>query len=256
MAKKYRIIEKEGYQEIVTCENSDLQLLNFSILNSIKLKNFKGVTADKETVFILTKGKLKFFTKDMLLGKMERKSVFEGPPYAVYLPPFTEYFIEFEEETEICIVSCKSEVRNKAKLITPNDLKFRRVGEETFYRNINDIIGESFPAEKLLIGETINDKGNWSSYPPHKHDKDNFPDETKMEELYFFKIFPETGFGVIRVFDEEQDNLFLLQNNDVITIPKGYHPVGVVPKHQIYYLWALAGEKRVLKPYTHPDFRD
>ena len=255
MAKHYRIVEKEGIQTIVSPENSDLLYLNFSIINSGTLKDFSGSTEDKETVFVLTRGNLQFLIGKKIFGKIQRKNVFEEPPFAVYLPPSTEYTLKFEEESELCIISCKAKNKSEPRLITPNDMKFRRVGEETFYRNITDIITEDFPAEKLIIGETINDPGNWSSYPPHKHDRDNFPEEVKLEELYFFKLMPETGFGIIRIFDDEEDFLFLLRNNELVTIPKGYHPVAVAPKHQIYYLWALAGEKRILKPYTHPDYR-
>ncbi|MGB9678179.1 MAG: 5-deoxy-glucuronate isomerase, partial [Candidatus Ratteibacteria bacterium] len=186
---------------------------------------------------------------------MKRKNVFEEPPVAVYLPPFYEYSIEFEKKTEICIVGCKGKGTGKPKFINSKEIKFRRVGQETYFRNITDIIPETFPAEKIILGETINDPGNWSSFPPHKHDKNNLPDENFLEELYFFKIYPTTGFGVIRIFDENDDNLFLIKNNEVVTIPKGYHPVGIIPNHQIYYLWALAGEKRLMKVSFHPDFK-
>jgi len=255
MAKHYKISQKEGYQSIVTTENSDLEYLNFSIFQSGKLKEFKGNSEKKEIAFVITSGVLKFFADGKLLGKVRRKDVFEEPPFAMYIPPFTNYSIEFEEESTVCLTSCKAEKKNKPALITPNDLRTKRVGEETFYRNVTDIISENFPAERLIVGETINDPGNWSSYPPHKHDKDNPPEEVKIEEVYYFKIVPETGFGVIRVFGDEDDHLFLLCNNEVVTIPKGYHPVGIAPKHQIYYLWALAGENRVLRPCTHPDFK-
>ncbi|HOK55854.1 MAG TPA: 5-deoxy-glucuronate isomerase [bacterium] len=253
MAMHVKIEEKEGYQKILTPENSDLKLLSFSILRQ-KEGIFEGNTEKEETVFVITEGKCNFYIEKNLIGTMKRKNVFEEPPVAVYLPPYYKYKIEFEKKTEICIVGCQGKGTGKPKFLNSKEIKFRRVGEETYFRNITDIITDAFPSEKLLLGETINDPGNWSSYPPHKHDKNNPPEEYCLEELYFFKIHPQKGFGVIRIFDENEDNLFLIQNNEVVTIPKGYHPVGVIPKHQIYYLWALAGEKRILKPKVHPDF--
>jgi len=248
-----KIEEKTGYQKVLKPENSDLKFLSFSIIREEK-GVLKGNTEKEETVFVITEGKCSFYIEKNLIGVMKRKNVFEEPPCAVYLPPFFEYTIEFEKKTEICVVGCPGRGTGKPKFLNSKEIKFRRVGEETYFRNITDIIPESFQAEKIILGETINDPGNWSSYPPHKHDQDNPPLEIALEELYFFKITPPTGFGVIRIFDESQDNLFLIKNNELVTIPKGYHPVSVVPKHQIYYLWALAGEKRELKPKVHPDF--
>ena len=255
MAKHYSIEKKEGYQSIVTPEDSDLQLLNFSIIQSGQLEKYSGILKDCEAAFVITKGLLEFFVNGKSIGKLQRKNVFDEPPFAVYAPPSTKYTMKFQEESEVCIISCRTETKYEARLIEPKDLKFKRVGEETYCRNITNIMPETFSAGKIVLGETINDDGNWSSYPPHKHDEDNLPEEVKMEEIYFFKIHPETGFGMIRVFDDKDNNLFLLKNNEVVTIPKGYHPVTVAPKHQIYYLWALAGEKRILMPNTHPDFR-
>lgn len=255
MAKHYRVASKEGLQAVVAPENSDLKLLKLSVLQSGCLQSYQGKTGAEETVFVLTAGALKFCAGGKLLGTLARKSVFEEPPWAVYLPPETEYSLEFEKESEACLVSSPARKTKAPVLIAPKDLKFRRVGEETYFRNITDIITEGFPAEKMLVGETINDPGNWSSYPPHKHDRNNPPEEVQLEEVYFFKVTPVTGFGTIRVFDEKEDQLFLLRNNEVVTIPKGYHPVAVAPKHQIYYFWALAGSTRTMKPYTHPDYR-
>ncbi|MFN4227664.1 MAG: 5-deoxy-glucuronate isomerase [Candidatus Ratteibacteria bacterium] len=253
MALHLKIEEKEGYQKILSPENSDLKLLSFSMIKKEE-GVYEGNTEKEEKVFVITEGKCKFYVEKNLIGTMKRKNVFEEPPMAVYLPPYYEYKIEFEKKTEICIVGCPGKGIGKPKFLNSKDIKFRRVGEETYFRNIADIITETFVAEKLLVGETINDPGNWSSYPPHKHDTNNPPEEYQLEELYFFKIFPPKGFGIIRIFDDTEDNLFLIKNNEIVTIPKGYHPVGVIPKHQIYYLWALAGEKRILKPYNHQDF--
>ncbi|MCM8771723.1 MAG: 5-deoxy-glucuronate isomerase [Candidatus Omnitrophica bacterium] len=253
MAIHLKVEDKEGYQKILSPENSDLKLLSFSIIRKER-DVFKGNTEKNESVFVITEGKCNFYVEKKLIGVLKRKNVFEEPPSAVYLPPFFEYEIEFEKKTEICVVGCPAKGIGKPKFLNSKEIKFRRVGEETYFRNIADIIPETFQAERIILGETINDAGNWSSYPPHKHDENNPPYENSLEEIYFFKILPPTGFGIIRIFDDNEDNLFLIRNNDLVTIPKGYHPVGVIPKHQIYYLWALAGEKRELKTSFHPDY--
>jgi len=254
MAQHLKIVQIEGYNQIITPENSDLKFLNFGIMSFSSNKSFKGNTGKNETIFVITEGNCNFFLENKLFGNMKRDNVFDEPPIAVYLPPFLEYKIEFLNKTEICVLGCLAKGVGKPLFIDNKNIKFRRVGDEVYFRNIIDILTEESPSERLLLGETINDPGNWSSYPPHKHDKDNPPIETKLEELYFLKLKPKNGFGFMRVFDETKDNVFLIRNNEVVTIPKGYHPVSVAPKFQIYYLWVLCGNTKKLISYTHPDF--
>jgi len=144
--------------------------------------------------------------------------------------------------------------KGKPILISPDKVRLRKAGKDNFKRDVYDIVDERIKAEHIVVGETINEKGNWSSYPPHKHDRDNLPLESKQEELYFFKLEPPDGFGVIRLYNKKSDKIFTIKNNDVIAIPRGYHPVGVIPGYRIYYLWILAGKKRILKPSDDPKY--
>ena len=114
---------------------------------------------------------------------------------------------------------------------------------------------QNVDAKYLIMGETINPKGNWSSYPPHKHDTDNLPYESKLEEIYFFKVNPEKGFGFQRIYSENFDKVFVIKNNTIITIPFGYHPVVAIPSCEIYYMWVLAGKKRILKSTEDPNLK-
>lgn len=255
MAKKYKINSFEGYQKIVSSENSDVKKINFAVIKNGQNQTYKGTTNGEESVFILTEGKIQFSLEDKLFARLSRKNVFSEPPSAVYLPPYSNYLIEFEQKTEICVASCTAKGTAQPKAIESKDMRFSRRGHDGYFRNITEIIPENFPSERLIVGETISDPGNWVSYPPHKHDTDNPPEETSMEEIYFFKLNPKTGFGTIRIFNDSEDNIFVVKNNELITIPRGYHPISVPPKHQIYYLWILAGETKKVVPFVHPDFR-
>jgi len=254
MAKRYKINTFEGYQKIISPENSDMKKINFAVIKSGDSQVCEGSTNGEESVFILTEGKMKFFLEDKLFAEASRKNVFAEPPSAVYLPPYSGYRVEFEQRGEICIASCLAKGTGKPKLIEAKDMVFSRKGHEGYFRNVTEIIPEIFPSERLVVGETISDPGNWASYPPHKHDTDNQPEEVAMEEVYFFKLEPKTGFGAIRIFNDEEDNIFVVKNNELITIPRGYHPIAVPPKHQLYYLWVLAGETKKVIPFFHPDF--
>ena len=255
MAKKFSVEDIEGYQQVVTPENSDLGKINFSVLRKGEKSEYKGMTDGNETVFVLTEGRMRFFTGSQLTAEMSRRNVFSEPPTAVYLPPYTSYSIEFIDKTEVCLASCKARGLQKARLIESSDMTFSRKGEDGYFRNLTEIMNQDFPSEKIIVGETISDPGSWVSYPPHKHDTDNHPEEVSMEELYFFKVNPRTGFGMMRVFSDASDDVFVVRNNVLVTIPGGYHPISVAPGHQVYYLWIMAGENKKMVPYIHPDFR-
>ena len=125
-------------------------------------------------------------------------------------------------------------------------------GKEGFRRTVYNLIDEKFPAERLLVGETFNQPGNWSSFPPHTHDR-VARGERRLQEVYFFKVQPEPGFGLVHIYDHEGlDETYAVRNNDVVWIPRGYHPVSAMPGHCLYYLWALAGDGRKLMWNTDP----
>lgn len=255
MAKRYKIDSFQGYQKIVTPENSDLKNINLAVVKNMVGKRFNGNTGSEENVFVITEGTVKFYLENKLFGELSRTDVFQEPPSAVYLPPYSNYSLEFIKTGEILIAGCNATGKCKAQFIENKDIRVRRVGEEMFLRTLIEIVPEDFSAEKLIVGETITDYGNWASYPPHKHDTDNPPEESALEELCFFKIRPRTGFGLIRIFNNPEDAIFLIEDSEIITIPKGYHPVCVVPKHQLYYLWVMVGNTRSVFSSIHPDFK-
>jgi 5-deoxy-glucuronate isomerase len=110
------------------------------------------------------------------------------------------------------------------------------------------------PAKKLLVGETYNIPGGWSSYPPHKHDVYSPGEEVCLEEIYHFRIDPPQGFGFQRIYSPERDldEAYSIENGDTVIIPCGYHPVAAAPGYTLYYLWGLAGEKREMRPREDP----
>jgi 5-deoxy-glucuronate isomerase len=261
MAEHFKIFPYNGFhKKIISPANSQMKYISFSYGTTPDLLTFKDNTEKEEWLFVILQGKAEFYISSKKFAVLKRKNVFDDEPTSIYIPPQTDFEFSLDKNSEILAVSSYISGTNFYPLfITQDKTRKKRVGKENYFRTVTDILYEELPAGKLIAGETINDQGNWSSFPPHKHDHDNPPEEVKLEEIYFFKIFPEkTGFGVINVYDKNEENLFLLKNNEIVTIPKGYHPVGVIPGHKIYYFWALAGEKegkRIMKPNTHSDFR-
>ena len=156
----------------------------------------------------------------------------------------------------MAISEVPSDIEGKPQVVTPDQVVVHVRGTGDFKREVHDIIASNMKAQRLVVGETFTPPGKWSSYPPHKHDVDDFPNEVRMEELYFFRIQPEKGFGVQVIYhsgDGSQEEAYLIRDGDAVLIESGYHPVVAAPGYAIYYLWVLAGENRVLAPRDDPD---
>ena len=127
------------------------------------------------------------------------------------------------------------------------------MGEGSWARNVRTILGPEHAASRLLVGETLNPEGRWSSYPPHKHDTHEPPDEVRLEEVYLFRVQPENGFGVQILYEPGKERSFVVRDGDVAVIPSGYHPVVAAPGYELYYLWVMAGQGREMVPRFDPE---
>jgi 5-deoxy-glucuronate isomerase len=245
----------DGYTEIMKRGEYGLDYITFGILRLGIGEKFSEKSDSNEIGLIILTGKC-----SVKVGKYDyrsvgsRTSVFGGKAYGVYVPPNTDYEIIGEDKVEIALCKAPADLKAEPVLITPDQVNIRTVGQHNWRRYVHDIIDARITASKLVIGETFNPPGNWSSYPPHRHDYDNLPDESEQEELYFFKVEPPQGFGIQRIYTDDLsvNKVYVVQNNSVVAIPKGYHPVSAAPGYQLYYLWVLAGEKRILKPKDDP----
>lgn len=185
-----------------------------------------------------------------------RGDVFEGPGHTVYAPPGTPLrFQAVGGPAQIVIASAPlGDGRpGQARIIGPGDQEVAERGEGNWSRTVRTILGPDDDAGRLLLGETINPPGNWSSYPPHKHDTHEPPREVRLEEVYLFKLAPENGFGIQLRYDGEGEEAFTVRDGDVAAIPAGYHPVVAAPGYSLCYLWVMAGEGRRMIPYLDPE---
>lgn len=248
-------VEKEGYLPLIT--RKELTNIEFGIVNLKADSSFQQEKEEKkESGLILLRGKgtIKVGEK---VWEMEREDVFSQKAFGVYVPPGISWMVKAEKPLELAVAKAFSTKRGESILILPGMIKKEIRGREGFRREVYNIIDERVDAEKLIIGETINFPGEWSSFPPHKHDMDNLPHEAKLEEVYLFKVKPEEGFGLCRLYTEgkDLDEAYVIKNNSILLIPKGYHPIAVIPGYTLYYLWVLAGEKRELVVNTDPQYR-
>ncbi|MEO8738795.1 MAG: 5-deoxy-glucuronate isomerase [Casimicrobiaceae bacterium] len=176
-----------------------------------------------------------------------RASVFEDrAPYAVYLPRGDHASVIAHTVAEIGVASAPGGGRLPARLIEPASMQRFARGEGANQRFVCDILPQAEPAEHLLVVEVITPSGHSSSYPPHKHDTDNSPAESSLEETYYHRLEPAQGFAFQRVYTDDRsiDESLAVENHDVVMVPRGYHPVVVPYGYKSYYLNVMAGPKR------------
>jgi len=237
--------------------------LNFCVYKKTKDEVLSGNTANNEYAFIVLSGKVKVLVGNEISEIIgNRQNVFEGMPWAVYLSLNTEYEIIVESEhAEIAVGWCKAKKKYGNKIIIPKDVSVEIRGGENATRQINAIIPPGFDCDKLVVVEVYTPSGNWSSYPPHKHDK-HIVDSSKniieadLEETYFYKIDKPNGYAIQQVYNDDKtlDEIIRAEDNDLVLVPKGYHPVVAAPGYNVYYLNFLVGSAQSLKASDDPKF--
>jgi 5-deoxy-glucuronate isomerase len=212
-------------------------------------------TAKTEVCVVVLSGKARVAANGFDSGTIgDRANVFEGLPWSAYLPPDSAATIEAASVCELALCSAPASGRLKARVIGPGDVSTLTRGSGTNARHIRNVLPEDAEAEALLVVEVITPGGHWSSYPPHKHDRDALPDESYLEETYYHRLKPPQGFAFQRVYTEDRslDETLTVADGDVVLVPCGYHPVSAPHGYDLYYLNVMAGPKRVWRFHNDP----
>ena len=183
-----------------------------------------------------------------------RPNVFGGLPHTLYLPISSEFELTAETDCDLAFCFCRAEERFPARLVTPEEVTVEIRGGGNATRQINHMIRPSFAAHRLLVCEVYTPSGTWSSYPPHKHDVHNPPDEVDLEEIYYYRIDRPEGYAIQRVYtsDHRLDATLTVRDGELVLIPEGYHPVVAAHGYNVYYLNALAGSARSMAASDDP----
>jgi 5-deoxy-glucuronate isomerase len=211
------------------------------------------VNPKEETILVLQQGS-GTLSAGGLNSRVSRSSVFTDRASALYLPAGVELTVIAEDTFEAVVVSTPAETSGEPALVTPDDVIVNKRGKGTYTREVHDILVKDPHAKRLMVGETFNPPGHWSSFPPHKHDGRN--GEPKLEEVYHFRIDPPQGFGYQTIYTNDGESVtHQVRDRDAVLLPYGYHPVAAAPGYRLYYLWAMAGEQRALALYEDPAHR-
>jgi 5-deoxy-glucuronate isomerase len=259
--------DKEIYQTITSFEAGWSQL-NFIARTLKPGQKWVGDTGNNEYLFVLLGGN---FLAETSAGTFKtsngRKNVFSGLPHGLYLPQHTRYEITPDGGfLDIACGWCAAEQIFPAHMISPSDvvnmgIEYR--GGDNASRQINRLLPPGSQANRLVCVEVYTPSGNWSSFPPHKHDTRKTKPETgelieaKLEEIYFYKIDKPQGFAIQKVYNDDRslDEIAEVHHNDVVLVPEGYHPVVAGHGYNIYYLNFLAGSDQSLLSTDDPDHK-
>jgi len=246
-----------GLTARVTPESAGWTYVGFDLYRLASGETASGTSGSKELCLVFVTGKGGVTVNGKSLGVLGgRMSPFEGAPWSVYLPEHTEWSVIADSDVELGVCSAPSLGGGlPVRVIGPDQVGQQVRGKGTNTRYVTNILPETDPADSLLVVEVITPGGHTSSYPPHKHDQDNLPSESYLEETYYHRLNPPQGFAFQRVYTDDRslDEAMAIEDGDIVMVPKGYHPCAACHGYDLYYLNVMAGPKRTWKFHNAPE---
>jgi 5-deoxy-glucuronate isomerase len=240
----------------VTPKSAGWEYVGFTLYRLPPGETVRVATGEREhcVVFVAGRGHAEAGESDF--GDIgERMEPFGGKPWSVYAPAGSTWRVTARTELELAVCSAPGVPGSRPpRMIGPDSHAVITRGKGNNVRFVTDIINENDPADGLLVVEVITPAGNASSYPPHKHDRDAFPAETRLEEVYYHRLNPRQGFGFQRIYTDDRslDVSMTIEDGDVTLVPRGYHPCAALHGYDLYYLNVMAGPKRLWRFYNDP----
>lgn len=242
----------------VTPQSAGWEDISLSAVRLGKDDTYDFQLRGEEAVLVVLGGKINVVAAGQKWdGLGERKDVFSGMPWSLYLPLDSSATVTaVSDHTEFAVCRCKASRVFPARVIAPVDVEIEIRGGENATRQINNMVLGNFPCDKILVVEVYTPSGNWSSYPPHKHDIHNPPGESDLEEIYYYKISRPEGYAIQRVYtkDGRRNETITVRDNEVVLIPEGYHPVVAAFGYDCYYLNVLGGSAHSMAASDDPDY--
>jgi 5-deoxy-glucuronate isomerase len=234
----------------VTPESAGWQYVGFEVVQP----PYAGHTGERELCLIVVEGTCGVRSEHGEWTDLGgRETPFAGRPDAVYLPPRTDFEVEGAAEIALCTAPAGQGAQPRA--LRGEDVEVETRGSGAQERTVVPILMGDREAESLLVCEVLTPPGHWSSYPPHKHDRDALPEESYLEETYYHRVDPPQGFALQRVYtdDGNLDETLAVRDRDVVLVPRGYHTVSAPPGYAVYYLNVMAGPVRTWAIKNDPD---
>lgn len=233
----------------ITPQSAGWRYVGFSLYRLRAGESAAEATGDREAILVVVEGKAAFDACGQEWGVLgERMNVFEKtPPHCLYVPSGQAWRALAETDCVIAVCSAPGHGGHPARRIGPDGIVLTQRGEGANTRFINNIAMEAEDyCDSLLVTEVFTPAGNWSSFPSHRHDEDDFPRITYLEETYYHRLNPGDGWGLQRVYtdDGSLDEVMAVRDGDVALVPRGHHPCGAPYGFEMYYLNVMAGPRR------------
>jgi 5-deoxy-glucuronate isomerase len=242
----------------ITPQSAGWRYVGFSLYRLRPGEQVGERTGDREAILVVVEGKASFSAAGSEWGLLgDRMSVFEKtPPHCLYVPDDSAWSATAETDCTIAVCTAPGRGGHAPRRIGPDGISLSERGKGTNTRYVNNIAMENEDyCDSLLVTEVFTPAGHWSSYPSHRHDEDDFPRVTYLEETYYHRLDPASGFGVQRVYtdDGQLDETMAVHDGDVVLVPRGHHPCGAPYGFEMYYLNVMAGPLRKWRFIAAPE---
>ncbi len=238
----------------VTPASAGWRYVGFEVVSLVPGRKAERACGGREVCAVAISGRVELSSAHGAWALGGRPDPWSGPPDAAYLPPGTDFAVRGEGEVGLCWAPAP---RGGAapRVLPGEDIEMETRGHGALERTVCPILMGDRAAESLLVCEVLTPAGHWSSYPPHKHDVEDPPTQTFLEETYYHRVAPERGFGLQRVYteDRELDETLSFGDRDCVLVPRGYHTVSAPPGYNLYYLNVMAGPTRLWAVANDPD---
>jgi 5-deoxy-glucuronate isomerase len=253
----------------ITPQSAGWDLISFQARRLSMGNRWSFNSGENELAIVILSGAISVNSNRGNWDGIERDNVWTQAATALYLPRGSEFTITAARDSEFAVTWVPTDEDHKPWLIQPQDIPISIRGGDNVSRQINDLLPPGSPVHRLILVEVYTPSGNWSSYPPHKHDvhiehEDGNLIEADLEEVYFYKIDRPEGYAYQHVYTDEHsplqqtgypiDALVIAKNNCAVLIPEGYHPVASAPGYTTYYLNVLAGSAQSLANQDDPHY--
>ena len=244
----------------ITPQSAGWRYVGFSLYRLRAGEAAAEATGANEVILVMVEGKASITAAGRDWGVLgERMDVFEKtPPHCLYVPGGQDWRALAETDCVIAVCAAPGRGGHPARRIGPDGISLTQRGKGANTRFINNIAMEAEDyADSLLVAEVFTPAGNWSSYPSHRHDEDDFPRITYLEETYYHRLNPADGWAIQRVYtdDGSLDETMAVKDGDVVLVPRGHHPCGAPHGFELYYLKVMAGPRRAWRFEPAPEVR-
>lgn len=247
----YLLSKKQGSNgqiQNITPKNANWEYVGFEAYELTNGQTIELNSGTDELCLVWVSGKGSAYVDELSFENLgNRQTPFERiPPYALYVPHNKTVKVIANDYLELAVCKAPSQGTLPVRLISPDEIGVEKRGFGNNQRLVHNILPETEPADSLLVVEVFTDEGNTSSYPSHKHDEKDSPNETYLEETYYHRFEPSRGFAMQRVYTDDRslDECMAVYDKDVVKVPKGYHPVATIAGYDNYYLNVMAGPIR------------